>query len=198
MAVLSHRPTRLPVILGLVVLLGCGPTQDDGGDEPGDPAASPEGETAEAPTDRGPAEGDETFSSEELHEGVELSVQGNDDTVLRAVAFHPGESPMEVPEEHFRSLRQGEAVTVHNDLRDFDMAVIYRTGPYCGLLPHVELRDTDPPEILVDPGNEGIDYREFTAEHGVECPDMEFDEAVGFDLRNGVDVEAVELHVRGR
>ena len=158
---LTHHLARLAALLAFVVLAGCSPG------------------------------GEETYSPAEPHEGVELSVQGNGDMVLRAVAFHPGEDPPEVPEEHFGSLQQGEAVIVRNDVRDFDMTVVYRTGPDCDLVPGVELEGSDPPRLVVEPRNEG-------AGAGRDCPDMEFTEAVGFDFREDVDVEAVDLHVQDR
>lgn len=141
----------------------------------------------------------ETFTSEEMGEGVEIRVSEGDNTVQRAVAFHPLETPdFEIPEEHLRELSEGSAVVVREGLRDFDLTVVYRTGPYCGLLPDTEQTATDPPTFAVDPGNKNIDYQAFSEEHGLECPDMEFDEAVGFDLMEGVDADEVEVRVVGR
>jgi hypothetical protein len=155
---------------------------------------SPSTDPAMGPDAPGPAEpGPPTYDAAAMSEGVELEVPGDGQVVTRAVAFHPAEVPeFEVPAEHDAALGRDEAVVLRPGLRDHDVTVVYRTGPYCGLLPALEVRPSEPPTVVVAPGNESV------AAADRDCESMEFTEAVGLELAPDVDPDELPIEVVGR
>jgi hypothetical protein len=133
-------------------------------------------------------------TSRELDRGVELDVGDGADFVVRAVVFHPAEEPPEVPDEALLELAGDEGWAVVEDLRGFDLAVVYLTGPFCGFIPEVEVRDDGRPQIIITPTNPlGSDA---ASEEDHECEDMNFYEAIGFDLVAGTGPDEIEVLVQ--
>lgn len=148
--------------------------------------AGESGETASGPGTDDAIENQESFTAAEMQEGVEIPVEGRSSTVHGATAFRP--TTEEMPDSQLTALSQDEVVVIRDGLRGFDVTVVYRTGPYCGLAPRVELRESNPPAFLVRPMNPRADR---------SCDALMFDEAVGFDLDSRVDVADVQVEVVG-
>lgn len=68
----------------------------------------------------------------------------------------------------------------------------YRTGPSCGLLPAVEVRPSEPPTVMVAPGNGSV------AAADRDCESLEFVEPVGLELALDVDPDGLRIEVVGR
>lgn len=108
------------------------------------------------------------YSVVELDAGVPVEVDDPSGVVTGAEVFLPEGLPGYVA-LHPR-LDRGEVVVL-DDEGGYDRVIVYRTGPYCGLLPEIVVRDTD--ERIE------IDIRSVQAG---DCEATEYDEAVGLSL----------------
>jgi hypothetical protein len=108
----------------------------------------------------------EIYSREEFQLGVEREPQDSLDIVERMVVFHP--LPSELPPSVLEALNQGKIVLTHDTSRDLDLTVIYRSGPYCGLPPDVDVSYNGALIVAVTSHVKG------------DCQDIIFTEAVGF------------------
>jgi hypothetical protein len=116
----------------------------------------------------GCTQGDTRYSATQLLEGVEVAIEDPDGIVASMTVFLPDDLPSygsmtpELERVGIAVLDPGEG--------GYDVVVLYRTGPYCGLLPKVEVHDGSEIGILIKPRTEG------------DCDTMEYDEALGVDL----------------
>ncbi|NED94004.1 hypothetical protein G1H11_01590 [Phytoactinopolyspora alkaliphila] len=124
------------------------------------------------------------YGAADFADGIDLTVSGDSGIIDRAVAFHPSDSD-ELSHEQMERLASGDSVLSHEGIRGFDVVVVYRTGPYCGLLPSVDVASNDRPVIEVTPR---------AASEGT-CESMEFDEAVGFKIAHGFDPDELDVIV---
>lgn len=110
----------------------------------------------------------ERFSGADFEAGVPVAVDDPSAVVREAIVFHP-------PDDRFVDLHPrleaGDAVVI-TDAAEFDVIILYRTGPFCGLLPDVDVVD----------GGDQIDIRIRPVDDGEDCESDEFDEAIGLLL----------------
>lgn len=148
--------SRARVTVVGVVLLASGCSADDSSDE-------------------------QRYSADELSNGVAVSVNDGAGAVDSATVFLPDDLPSyvslhpQLDQERIAVLRPGEG--------GFDSVVVYRTGPFCGVLPEVSVSG-DEVALTVEIRTRG--------DHD-ECDDMEYDEALGLELAaefDGADIEA--------
>lgn len=145
-ALMRSRPTPTLyglLVAGLVVLSGCGSNDSDGTEE--------------------------RYSATDLQRGVTVSVEDPLGAVVSATVLLPDDLPSYLS-LHPELAAQNVVVTNPGE-GGYDVLVVYRTGPYCGLLPAVSI-DGDTEELTVDvrSRSEG------------DCDAVEYDEAIGLDL----------------
>lgn len=125
--------------------------------------------------------GEQRYSADELSSGVDVSVNDVAGAVDSATVFLPDDLPSyvslhpQLDQERIAVLRPGEG--------GFDLVVVYRTGPFCGVLPEVSVSGDDA-ALTVEIRTRG--------DHD-ECDAMEYDEALGLELAaefDGADIEA--------
>ncbi len=127
--------------------------------------------------------GDVRYSSRDLEAGVTVHVQDRAGAVASADVFFAepaadyGVSTADI------EAADGEVVIGQDPTGDYDVFLVYRSGPYCGLLPRVTVDgDTSLIEVTVRTRDEG------------NCDAMEYDEAVG--LRLQPDFRVAEVRAR--
>ncbi len=112
---------------------------------------------------------DARYSIDQLEQGVAVDIAGTSDAIDAAVVLLPDGLPSYVALQS--DLEALGVAVVQPGEAGFDAIVIYRTGPYCGLLPAVAARgDETRLTIEVDSRASG------------DCDAMEYDEAIGLDL----------------
>jgi hypothetical protein len=122
--------------------------------------------------------GEQRYSVTELQGGVDVAIGGMAQAVDAATVLFPDSLPSFIsltPELEER----GVAIMKPGD-HGFDAVVVYRTGPYCGLLPTVAVNG-DTSELTISIASRGAEG----------CDDKEYDEAVGLDL--APDYEAASI-----
>lgn len=129
--------------------------------------------------------GDDTseprYSATALADGVEVAVDDPDGLIDSATVFLPEELPSylslhpQLNENGIAVLQPGEG--------GYDVVVVYRTGPYCGLLPEVSANG-DGTQIAVDVRTRSTG----------DCDAMEYDEAVGFQIAGGHESDPVRAN----
>lgn len=119
------------------------------------------------------------YSATALADGVEVAVDDPDGVIDSATVFLPDELPSylslhpQLDENGIAVLQPGEG--------GFDVVVVYRTGPFCGLLPEVSASG--------DGSHIAIDVR--TRSTG-DCDSVEHDEAVGLQIAVGHESDPVQ------
>lgn len=119
------------------------------------------------------------YAAEALAEGVEVAVDDPDGLIDSATVFLPDELPSylslqpQLDENGIAVLQPGEA--------GFDAVVVYRAGPFCGLLPEVSASG-DGSQIAV-----GVRSRSTG-----DCDSVEYDEAVGLQIAGGHESDPVQ------
>jgi hypothetical protein len=117
--------------------------------------------------------GDETsdprYSADALADGVTVEVDDPDNLVQSATVFLADELTTDT--EISSRLADGDVVVLQPGPIAYDAVVVYRTGPYCGLLPDVEAHD----------GERGIEIDVRSRTEG-DCDAMEYDEALGLNF----------------
>jgi hypothetical protein len=126
--------------------------------------------------------GEPRHSATALADGVEVAVDDPDRLIDSATVFLPDELPSylslhpELDETGIAVLQPGEG--------GFDVVVVvYRTGPYCGLLPEVSVNG--------DGSRMQIDVR---SRSSTDCDAMQYDEAVGFQVVAGHENDRVRAN----
>ncbi len=112
---------------------------------------------------------DATYGFAELTSGVPVDVDDPSGAVDSAMVLLANGLPS-ILSLHPQLEESGVAVMNPGE-RGYDVVVVYRTGPFCGLLPAVSIHgDVDQlsVEVISTPGD--------------DCDDAEYDGAVGFDL----------------
>jgi hypothetical protein len=134
---------------------------------------------AQSPTESSPG-----HSSSQLHAGVvHEEVDDTGGLVHELEVFHPADVG-ELSDEVMGRLADGETVVVDGGPRGHDTTIIYRTGPYCGLLPNVRVEATNGTVEVVSRGRDDVP-------EGVGCPAMEFGEALGIVWADPYEGQAV-------
>lgn len=115
--------------------------------------------------------GPRTYSQAELVEGEIITAGGSRAAVVSTTMFLATGATWHTA-AHDQLERSGVAVVDAPASAGFDAVVLYRDGPYCGLLPRVEVHgDQTALEVLVLPRRRSWNF-----------DDMEYDAAIGLDL----------------
>lgn len=168
---------RVGVLTMGICLTACGAQSTEG-------SAPPVLETTASLTTEGD-ESEDRYAATELMRGVQVAVDDTDGLIDSATVFLPDDLPSflsvqpQLDEEGVAVLQPGEG--------GYDVVVVYLAGPYCGLLPDVSV------ESLGKSIRAVIESR--TED---ECDDMQYAEAIGFQLVAGHEADPVEATHVGR
>jgi hypothetical protein len=124
------------------------------------------------------------YSADALDAGVAVEVDDPGDVIDSAVVFLP-DTLTSYESMHAQLARLGVAILQPGE-DGHDAIVLYRTGPYCGLLPAVSAGGGD--------GRIEIDVR---SRSSGDCDAMEYDEAIGLQLAEGHESDVVEANHHG-
>jgi hypothetical protein len=118
---------------------------------------------------------------DDLRRGAEVDVDDPDDAVATATVFLPDElRSYEASQDELAS--QGVAVVQPGEV-GHDVVILYRAGPYCGVLPSVAARvDGQVLHVTVQ------------SRRGGSCDDTEYDEAIGLRLNHDGAREVQAVH----
>ncbi len=129
--------------------------------------------------------GDDTseprYSATALADGVDVAVDDPDGLIDSATVFLPDELPSYL--SLHPQLNANRIAVVQPGEGGYDVVVVYRTGPYCGLLPEVSA-NRDGPQIAVDLRSRSTGL----------CDAMEYDEAVGFQMARGHESDPIRAN----
>jgi hypothetical protein len=124
------------------------------------------------------------YGADQLRLGVAIAVDDDAQAVDTAVVLLPDELPAYLS-YHPVLDEQGIAV-MQPGQGGYDAVVMYRTGPFCGLLPDVAVT-----------GDENLlDVEITTNGHDGPCDAMEYDEAIGLTLLPGFENATISAHHR--
>jgi hypothetical protein len=122
------------------------------------------------------------YSATDLERGVAVDVDDGDDLIDSATVFLPDDLPSYLS-VHPTLAENGVAVLQPGE-GGYDVVVVYRTGPYCGLLPKVSVNGA------------GTQIRiHIRSRSSGDCDDMQYDEAVGFQVVTGHETDHVVASV---
>lgn len=125
------------------------------------------------------------YSADQLLRGVDVTVDDDAQAIDSAVVLLPDELPS-YPSYHPALADQGIAVMQPGE-GGYDAVVMYRTGPFCGLLPKVGVT-----------GDESLLEVEITTRGSSgDCDSMEYDEAIGLTLAPGFEDATISAQLGG-
>lgn len=128
--------------------------------------------------------GETRYSTDDLQPGVAVTIDGNVEAIDSATVFLPDDLPGYIS-IHPQLEDEGIAVLNLEDGR-FDAVVVYRTGPYCGLLPTVSV-DGDATALTID-----VESRQ-----SGDCDALQYDEAIGLDLAPQYEQATIDANHNG-
>ena len=141
-------------LMAWVLCVGCGDRS---------PAASDDARSAD---------GERIYSAAALSDGVEFDIDDPDGAVESATVLLA--DAIEGAARFSPQLEADGVAVMPGDGTPFDVIALYRTGPYCGLVPDVRLEMTPSPVLRVN------------SKSG-DCDSMEYDEAIGLVLATPID-----------
>ena len=126
----------------------------------------------------------ERYSVDELLRGVDAQIEDGANAIESAKIFLPDDLPSYL--SFHPALEEYGVAVMQPGEGGYDVVVIYRSGPYCGLLPQVAVTgDAARLEVAI------------TTRDGGDCDAMEYDAAVGLNLRADFNRAAINASQSG-
>lgn len=118
------------------------------------------------------------YSADQLLRGIDITAEDPALATESATVFLPDELPSY--QLYDPALAEKGIVVIQPGENGYDAIVVYRTGPFCGLLPSVAVAgDEVQLEVAITTNRSG------------DCDSMEYDEAVGLNLSPGFETSTI-------